>query len=69
VVSDPDQIEQVIEKIRNLPPETVAEVGDFVDYLRSRGVDVDLRVAATRVSERSFARVWENPDDAIYDRL
>jgi hypothetical protein len=47
----------------------VAEVGDFVDFLRSRGVDVDLRVAATRVSERSFARVWENPDDAIYDRL
>lgn len=68
MVSDPDPIERVIEKIRKVPPETVAEVGDFVDFLRSRGVDVDLRVAATRVSERSFARVWENPDDAIYDR-
>lgn len=68
-MSDPDLIEQVIDKIRTLPRERVAEVGDFVDFLRSREADLDLTDAATRVSERSFARVWENPDDAIYDQL
>lgn len=65
-VSD-DQI--LIEKLRSLPPKRRAEVEDFVDFLRSRETDQRLARAATQVSEPSFEAVWDNPDDAEYDRL
>ncbi len=62
-------IEQVlIEKIRQLPLERMVEVDDFVDFLRARD-EQRLTHAATRVSEASFAKVWENDEDAVYDRL
>jgi hypothetical protein len=59
----------LLEKIRRLPPERVAEVEDFIDFLRQRGEDEQLTEAASRLSEAAFARVWEHPDDADYDRL
>lgn len=61
--------EELLEKIRRLPPERVAEVEDFVDFLRQRDEERSLTDAAARLSEATFARVWENPDDADYDRL
>ena len=30
------QVETLIEKIKNLPPERIAEVEDFVDFLAQR---------------------------------
>lgn len=61
---------ELIEKIRSLPPVRVAEVEDFVDFLRQRERErKGVRDAATKLSERSFALVWDNPDDAEYDRL
>jgi len=61
--------ETLLEKIRSLPPEKVAEVEDFVDFLRHREEDRRLSRAATKLSEESFRRVWDNPDDADYDQL
>lgn len=61
--------EALLEKIRRLPPERVAEVEDFVDFLRLQDEERQLTGAASRLSEAAFARVWENPDDADYDRL
>jgi hypothetical protein len=62
--------EQVIlEKLKQLPPERLAEVEDFVDFLRARGADQQLARAATRAAEPVFAKVWDNPDDAAYDKL
>ena len=61
--------EQLLAKIRRLPPERVAEVEDFVDFLRQRDEDGRLSNGAARLSEPAFAKVWENPDDADYDRL
>lgn len=61
--------EDLLAKIRRLPPERVAEVEDFVDFLRLREEGRQLTDAATRLSEAAFARVWDNPDDADYDRL
>ncbi len=63
----PDQT--LIEKIRCLPPEKVAEVEDFVEFLRLREQDRELSRTATRLSEEAFQRVWDNPDDAAYDKL
>jgi hypothetical protein len=61
--------EQLLAKIRSLPPEKAAEVEDFVDFLRQRHEEERLTWAATKLSEDAFARVWDNPDDADYDRL
>ena len=59
----------LIEKIRNLPPSRVDEVEDFVDFLAAREQGRRLTLAAARVSESSFSAVWDNEDDAEYDRL
>ena len=62
--------EQVlIDKIRQLPPQRLAEVEDFVDFLRSREDEQRLTRAATKASEPRFARVWDNEEDAAYDRM
>ena len=66
---------QLIEKITALPAQRLAEVEDFVDFLRARDEahelkrDSRLTAEATRASERAFARVWDNDEDAAYDRL
>jgi hypothetical protein len=59
----------LIDKIRSLPAEKVAEVEDFVDFLRMREEERRLTRATARLSEDAFRRVWDNPDDAEYDRL
>ena len=59
----------LMDKIRNLPPEKVAEVEEFVDFLRTGNAGRRLTRAAAKLSQDAFAKVWENPDDADYDRL
>ena len=61
--------ETLIQKIRSLPPERVAEVEDFVDFLTVRDQERNFTHAATRLSEEAFRAVWDNSDDAEYDRL
>lgn len=61
--------QSLIEKLQSLPPQRQAEVEDFVDFLRSREDDQRLVSAASRASEPAFAAVWDNGDDAEYDRL
>jgi hypothetical protein len=55
--------------MRDLPPEKIAEIEDFVDFLRQRPEDRQLARAATVLAEKAFAKVWSNPDDAAYDQL
>ena len=62
-----DQV--LIEKLKSLPPQRRAEVEDFVDFLRSRDEEQRLTRAAARISEPAFKTVWDNPEDAEYDRL
>ena len=61
--------EELLEKIKSLPPDKLSEVEDFVDFLRQRGDDRRLARAVTRLSEDAFRKAWDNPDDADYDRL
>jgi hypothetical protein len=64
-----DAEQKLLEKIKRLPPEKAAEVEDFVDFLAQRQSDRELARAASRISEDAFQRVWDNEDDADYDRL
>jgi hypothetical protein len=59
-----------LEKLRHLPPEQVVEVEHFVDFLVHRQAEEHrLTQVASQVAEPAFARIWDNPDDADYDRL
>ncbi len=60
--------ESLIRKIRSLPPEKVAEVEGFVEFLSQRD-DQQLPQAAAKLAEKAFRRVWDNPADVAYDRL
>ena len=60
--------QSILENLKQLPPERVAEVADFVDFLRMRG-EVQLTQAATQSAQPAFSKVWDNPDDAAYDAL
>lgn len=61
--------QELVNKIRLLPPEKIAVVDDFIEFLRHRDDDTTLTAAAARLSEKSFQKVWDNPDDAEYDNL
>ncbi|MEI9992359.1 MAG: hypothetical protein WDM86_20270 [Rhizomicrobium sp.] len=59
----------LIEKIEALPAETISEVEDFVDFVAIRARDRVLMKAAARMSETSFSRAWNNPEDDVYDAI
>jgi hypothetical protein len=67
----------LIEKIRNLPPETAGEVEDFVDFLTEKKSKNDIsnpeitidEIAEHRAALSSFAEDWELPEMEIYDKL
>ena len=61
--------QMLIEKIKQLPLQRLAEVEDFVDFLRTREDEQRLTQAAAKMAEASFAAVWNNDADAAYDRL
>ena len=61
--------QRLFEKIRSLPDDCRNEVEDFVDFIAARAKDRALVRSATRASEASFARTWNNPDDDAYDAL
>ena len=67
--SDRIQVQILMEKIQILPPEKIAEVEDFVDFLQQRSERQRLTRTATKLSEVSFQKIWDNPDDAAYDEL
>jgi hypothetical protein len=65
-LSDADTI---LRKIKALPGDKQAEVEDFVDFILSR-IDGPASARDTAaLSQKSFERVWSNPDDAAYDAL
>ena len=59
---------ELIERIKGLSPDKIAEVIDFVDFLAQRDDRLIVK-AASRLSEPAFPEVWNNPDDAEYDSL
>lgn len=59
----------LIDKISALPIERIAEVEDFVDFIGQREQEHSLRRAAAVASATSFAAVWNNPEDDVYDAL
>lgn len=61
--------QSLLEKIQALPAERIAEIEDFVAFITAREQDRSLTRAAAAVSAPSFAVIWDNPEDDIYDAL
>ncbi len=61
--------QMLIDKIKQLPPQRMAEVEGFVDFLRAREDEQRLTLSAAMASEASFAQDWDNDEDAAYDRM
>jgi hypothetical protein len=59
----------LIEKIEALPAERIAEIEDFVDFIRLREQERALSPAAAAASAPAFAAIWSNPKDDGYDAL
>ena len=62
------QTEILIEKIKHLPPQRQVEVENFVDFLTQKD-EQKLVQSAMKMSEKSFEKVWDNDEDAVYDKL
>ena len=61
--------DSLVEKLKSLPPEQIVEVADFVDFLRMKNDRRVLTRAATKAAEPTFTAVWDNDEDAEYDKL
>lgn len=63
--------QRLIEKIRKLSSTRIVEIEDFIDFLsqREERSDASLTLAASKLSEAAFSKVWDNPEDAAYDDL
>jgi hypothetical protein len=65
----PADTKALIEKIEALPAERIAEIEDFVDFVRLREEERALTRATAAASIPSFAAIWTNPEDDAYDAL
>jgi len=65
----PADTKALVEKIEALPAERIAEIEDFVDFIRLREQEQALTRAAVAASAPAFAAIWNNPEDDVYDAL
>lgn len=61
--------ETLLEKIRRLPDHRIAEVEGFIEFIHQREEELALTRAAAQASTASFAAIWSNPEDGVYDAL
>lgn len=57
------------EKIQTLSAEQLAEVEDFVEFIRLRGQERGLTRAAATARVPAFEAIWNNREDDAYDAL
>jgi hypothetical protein len=69
MAAEHNHIKTLIDKLESLPQERHDEVEDFADFLMQSGRVRQLTRAAAQVAEQSFANVWDNSDDSVYDQL
>ena len=62
-------IQALLGKLQALPPSKIKEVEDFVDFLQHKQANPSLTRSMAEISAKPFAEVWENDEDAAYDRL
>lgn len=61
--------QRLLEKIRQLLPDKLNQVEDFVDFVSQRNIDLALVKAAAQMTSPILQKIWDNPADAEYDNL
>ena len=69
IMRAPRHIQQMMKKLKALPPARAAEVEDFIDFLQTRDSNRGLVQATKAITEARLKALWDNADDAVYDRL
>lgn len=64
-----EQEKILIEKIRTLSPEKISQLLDFVDFLSHKDKERRIIQASNKLAEPAFKKVWDNPEDDVYDNL
>ena len=68
--TSPSEYERfILTKIRMLPPDKIAEIADFVDFISQKDQERQLCNAAGKMAEDTFTKVWDNAEDDAYDRI
>lgn len=57
----------LLAKIAELPDDRIAEIETFVDFVRAQEAHRLVVRDFAAASESAFARVWDNPEDDIYN--
>ncbi|MDJ0842807.1 toxin-antitoxin system, antitoxin component, Xre family protein [Crocosphaera sp.] len=60
---------RLLEKVKHLSFKQMQQVEEFIDSLNSENAEQALILASTQLSESSFNKVWDNPEDTVYDEL
>ena len=63
------KVETMIEKLRNISPDRLDEIADFIEFIQLKDRDFHLQSEFTKASEEVFSKVWDNEEDSAYDRL
>jgi hypothetical protein len=65
----PTDTNALIKKLESLPAERIAEIEDFVDFIRLREQERAMTRAAAGASAPACAAIWNNTEDDAYDAL
>ena len=60
---------RVIAKVNKLSVEQIQQVEKFIDSLKEKESNTQLIFASSKLAQSVFERVWDNPEDAEYDKL
>ena len=69
MAAERNHLRELIDKLTTLSPERIDEVEDFIDFIKQRDQAKQSTQAATKTAEPGLKKVWDNPDDAVYDAL
>ena len=63
--------QRILTKIRQLSPDAIQKIEEFIDQLfqPTNKSDQYLTFAASQLSESVLAKIWDNAEDAEYDIL
>jgi hypothetical protein len=56
-------------EIDKLPEDVLAEVFDFIQFIESKRGRGLLVKSSQELSTSSFQRIWDNEEDAVYDKV
>jgi hypothetical protein len=63
--------QKILTQIRQLSPEAIQKLEEFIDQLSEpkNNPDQYLTFAASKLSESILAKIWDNAEDAEYDKF